>query len=93
MSGCGLDDCSSVSGRKRKRVFRHDVLNGRDPHRHLSNESVWLELKRPGREADFSTLSISEAAYMWKYNYKNFVYIYLIMHATCFGHLLFTFRH
>ena len=43
--------------------FPHDDLNGCDPHRFLSNESVWLELKRPGREADLSNLSNSEVAY------------------------------
>jgi len=44
--------------------FPHDDLNVCDSHRFLSNESAWLELKRPGREADLSNLSNSEATYV-----------------------------
>ena len=35
----------------------------------LSNESVWLELKRPRREAELSNLSNSEATCIYIYIY------------------------
>ena len=57
--------------------FPHDDLNGCDPHRFLSNESVWFELKRPCREADLSNLSNSEATYVCIYTYTPVIYTYL----------------
>jgi hypothetical protein len=53
-SGYGLDDCGSVFGGRRESVFLHDEFNDCDPHNLLSNGSAWLELKRPGLEADLS---------------------------------------
>jgi hypothetical protein len=76
MSGYGLDDCGSISGGRRECVFPHDDLKGCHPHHFLSNESVWLELKLPGREADLSNLSNSEATYVCVY-IPPLIYTYL----------------
>jgi hypothetical protein len=64
VSGYGLDNCGSVSGRRREGVFPHDDPNCCEPHHLLSNESVCLELKRPGLEADLSNRSTFGATYV-----------------------------